>query len=219
MNKYKHRIPKEDLKRFGKEISKKLVAADYKAGRVTDPTKIDDKQKGKVKDYCKQYFDRAAHKHKKAEAEKKTKGTTNTSTPTAMSPATDQDFTPMKKEESDDEDVKMSDHEDTPSERSTLKRKRGDSSPVVKTEDRDKSPHKKLNVNTPPPPPPPAPPIETPPATTPDDGMEVEADLHDEGDTMFRDKSMADVQALAQQEGMEDEEMISGDPLDQHEES
>ena len=224
MNKYKHKIPKEDLKRFGKEIAKKLVASDYKAGRVNDPTKIDEKQQKKVKEYCKQFFDRAAHKHKKHEdgrVTKKASKSADAATPTAMLPTTDQNVSPnIKKEDSDDEDVKMSDHEfengptpDTPSESNALKRKRGDSSPVVKneTDDPSKSPFKKLNTETPPPPPPPpAPPMETPPATTPTEDMEVEADLHDEGDTMFKDKSMADVRALAQQMG-DDEEMADRD--------
>lgn len=223
MNKYKHKIPKEDLKRFGKEIAKKLVSSDYKAGRVKDPTKIDEKQQKKVKDYCKQFFDKAAHKHKKHEDEKTartvSKGT-DVATPAAMSPSTDQNVSPnIKKDDSDDEDVKMSDHElenghtpDTPSDPNALKRKRGNSSPVVKDEAEDltKSPFKKLNTETPPPPPPPpAPPAETPPADTPTDDMEVEADLHDEGDTMFKDKSMADVRALAQQMG-DDDEMDDG---------
>ena len=224
MNKYKHKIPKEDLKRFGKEIAKKLVASDYKSGRVKDPTKIDEKQQKKVKDYCKQFFDKAAHKHKKHEDERATRKANkgeDVATPSAMSPSTDQNVSPnIKKEESDDdEDIKMSDHElengptpDTPSESNALKRKRGNSSPVVKDEidDPTKSPLKKLNTDTPPPPPPPpAPPMETPPANTPTEDMDVEADLNDEGDTMFKDKSMADVRALAQQMS-DDEEMVDG---------
>jgi [histone H3]-lysine36 N-trimethyltransferase len=222
MNKYKHKIPRDDLKRFAKEIAKKLVLSDFNANRVKDPTKIDDKQQKKVKDFCKQFFDKAAYKHKKHEEERaarKGKKDTSASTPATQSPTADQDLSPdLKKEDSGDEDVKMSDHEDnkptpdTPSEPGTLKRKRGDSSPVVKDETEDdptKSIYKKLNVETPPPPPPPpAPPVETPPALTPRDDMEIEADLHDEGDTNFKDKSMADVQALAQQEGDDDDEVM-----------
>ena len=141
-----------------------------------------------------------------------------------MSPATDQNVSPnIKKEESDDEDVKMSDHEleggptpETPSELNALKRKRENSSPIVKeeTDDPTKSTYKKLTIKAPPPPPPPpAPPIETPSANTPTDDIEVEADLHDEGDTMFKDKSMADVRALAQQMG-DDEEMADEEMAD-----
>ena len=46
--------------------------------------------------------------------------------------------------------------------------------------------------------------------------MEVEVDLHDEGDTNFKDKSMADVRALAQmEEADEDEEMVGKQQLKQ----
>ena len=223
MNKYKQKIPRDDLKRFAKEIAKKLVSSDFKAGRVKDPTKVDDKQQKKVKEFCKQYFDKAAQKHKKHEDDrakrKASKGETNT--PAAMSPEASQDISPyeLKKEESDDdEDIKMEEHDlekptpETPSEtQASLKRKRIDSSPTVKHEEEDptKSPMKKLAVEAPPPPPPPpAPPAETPPALTPQDDMDVDGHEHehDQGDTNFAEKSMADVRALAQMEG-DDEDM------------
>jgi [histone H3]-lysine36 N-trimethyltransferase len=174
MNKYKHKIPRDDLKRFAKEIAKKLVASDFKAGRVKDPTKCDEKQQRKVKDYCKQFFDKAAHKHKKVEEEKaarkasKSKHASSRSkddpSPAAQSPA------PNVKDEYADEDIKMSDHEldddedetkptpssaGTPSEVSAqhLKRKRENlSSPAehIKQEERDtpRSPLKKLHVDS-----------------------------------------------------------------------
>ena len=40
MNKYTRKLPKDDLKRLAKEISKKLVASDYKNNRISDPTVI-----------------------------------------------------------------------------------------------------------------------------------------------------------------------------------
>ena len=213
MNKYKHKIPKDDLKRFAKEISKKLTTSDFKAARVNNPTqKLDEKQQKKVKEYCKQFFDRAAHKHKKQEEDRVSKKKINGRS-AVQSPALE--GSPGIKAE--DEDIKMSDHEitpeiETPSERSTtLKRKHEEISPGIKEEDDpSKSPFKKLATNTPPPPPPPpAPPADTPPASTPREDVEVEVDLHDEGDTNFKDKSMADVRALAQMEGAdEDEEML-----------
>lgn len=70
MNKYKSKIPRDDLKRFAKEIAKKLVNSDFKSGRVHDPTKIDEKHQQKVKKFCKDFFDKAAHKHKKHEDER-----------------------------------------------------------------------------------------------------------------------------------------------------
>ncbi|ETN36871.1 uncharacterized protein HMPREF1541_07858 [Cyphellophora europaea CBS 101466] len=185
MNRYKHKIPREDLKRFAKEIAKKLVASDFKGGRVKDPTKIDEKQQRKVKEYCKQFFDKAAHKHKKHEeqkAAKKTKKVEGGQETPSQSPLVKAEFA------DDDEDIKMSDHElddkptltpepDTPSEASqSLKRKR--ESPSIKDEDVDapRSPLKKLHLDTtdekdtapaPPPPPPPPPATDSPMDMTP----------------------------------------------------
>ena len=220
MNKYKHKIPKDDLKRFAKEISKKLTTSDFKAGRVNNPSKLDEKQQKKVKEYCKQFFDRAAHKHKRQEEDRTSKKKSN-GTLAVHSPALE-DSPGIKAE---DEDIQMSDHEitpevETPSERSTaVKRKHEEISPgITEEDDLSKSPLKKLAMDTPPPPPPPppAPPAETPPASTPREDMEVEVDLHDEGDTNFKDKSMADVRALAQmEEADEDEEMVGKQQLKQ----
>ena len=59
MDKFRNKLPKEDLKKFAKEIGKKLVASDFKHNRVEDPTKITDKQEKKVKKYVKEFFDKA----------------------------------------------------------------------------------------------------------------------------------------------------------------
>src|SRR5882757_9582421 len=112
MSRYKHKIPRDDLKRFAKEISKKLVASDYKAGRVKDPTKIDEKQQRKVKDFCKQFFEKAYQKHKKHEIEKaaREKGKKPQGDgEIAPSPAESPSRSPVAEE---DEDVKMSEDED-----------------------------------------------------------------------------------------------------------
>jgi histone-lysine N-methyltransferase SETD2 len=212
MNKYKHKIPREDLKRFAKEIAKKLVASDYKAGRVKNPTKIEDRQVKKVKEFCKQFFEKAYQKHKKHEAEKamRDKGKKpklDDETAAASPPAADED-----------EDIKMSDNEldDTPSVNSpseangtgTLKRKRGaqeDLAPAAADDEREPigSPGKRLNMELdtpPPPPPPPAPPVETPPASTPREGRDVDMETDIYADTNFKGRSMADVLAQAQAE-------------------
>ncbi|KIX02748.1 uncharacterized protein Z518_08690 [Rhinocladiella mackenziei CBS 650.93] len=225
MNKYKHKIPRDDLKRFAKEIAKKLVASDFKAGRVKDPTKIDERQQKKVKEFCKQFFEKAYQKHKKHEMEKaaREKGKQPTAvdgvvvaSPAGLPPTGDISL------ENDEEGVKMSEDEDvdneatpsaqSPSDRNgaaTLKRKRsdGEDSTVIK-EGNDQeppgSPLKRVNMEIdtpPPPPPPPAPPVETPPCSTPRDSegdAEMETDIY--GDTSFKGKSMADVLAHAQQE-------------------
>jgi len=232
MNKYKHKIPRDDLKRFAKEIAKKLVASDFKAGRVKDPTKIDERQQKKVKEFCKQFFEKAAHKHKKHEEEKaarRAKKAAGRASAVSASPGpspTPENASPdvdIKKEEVDDEDVRMSDEEGahstptlttpaTPSERNgALKRKRLDESDhdVKDEDDPTRSPLKKLSMETPPPPPPPpAPPIETPPASTPREDVDIETDIH--ADTNFRSRSMADVLAQAQQEDDDDDDEGGG---------
>ena len=211
MSKYKHKIPREDLKRFAKEIAKKLVKSDFEKGRVKDPTKIDEKGQKKVKEYCKDYFEKAAHKHKKHEELRATKKATKgeAATPTATSPNPAQEFSPpeMKDEHQNGRgDVEMDDAgtPETPSDSHGLKRKRVDSSPIQQENDgQANSPAKKLATEAaPPPPPPPAPPNETPPTGTPEAvGM---GDQHHDHDTNFKDKSMADVRALAQMEDDED---------------
>lgn len=74
MDKFRHKLPKDDLKRYAKEVGKKLVASDFKNKRVENPTKITEKQEKKVKQYVKDYLDKAVIKkkaHDKARKEKK----------------------------------------------------------------------------------------------------------------------------------------------------
>lgn len=233
MSKYKHKLPKDDLKRFGKEVAKKLVSSDYKSGRVKDPTSIEEKHQKKIKAYCKEYLDKALAKHKKHEDERvarkaKRQGAMSLSASATplQSPMIMADDTPVKDENSDPEDVKLSDHDmsfaspNSPSQSNgALKRKRGSPNDLegVKHEDDSfpASPAKKLNAqydsdtaSPPPPPPPPAPPVDTPhDANTPDTNTSM--DIH--ADTNFKSRSMADVLAQAQQEG-EDEEMDDDPP-------
>ncbi|EKD20268.1 uncharacterized protein L3040_007280 [Drepanopeziza brunnea f. sp. 'multigermtubi'] len=73
MQKFTKQLPKEDLKKFAREVGKKLVASDYKNNRVSDPTKISEKQEKKVKSYVRDFFERAVEKKKaldKRKAEK-----------------------------------------------------------------------------------------------------------------------------------------------------
>src|SRR5271154_5142266 len=80
MDKFRNKLPKDDLKKFAKEIGKKLVASDFKNNRVEDPTKISTKQEKKVKKYVKDFFDKAVAKkaaHDKMKAAKKPHSGTN----------------------------------------------------------------------------------------------------------------------------------------------
>ena len=126
MDKFKGKLPKDDLKRFAKEvrsfpckcqeafaylrgtkISKKLVSSDFKNHRVEDPTKISSRQEKQVKKYVKEYFDKAVAKkreHDKKKAERRSKEGESAVSPTSAT------FPNVKvEEESDgDQDVAMS---------------------------------------------------------------------------------------------------------------
>lgn len=76
MDKFRHKLPKDELKKYAKDLGKKLVSSDYKNNRVTDPTKISDKAAKKVKQYVKDYLDKAvAKKHAHDKARKARKAT------------------------------------------------------------------------------------------------------------------------------------------------
>jgi [histone H3]-lysine36 N-trimethyltransferase len=238
MNKYKSKLPRDDLKRFAKEVSSvlfltaeavtdisiqiadKLVNSDFKSGRVDDPTKIDEKHEKKVKKYCKEFFDKAAYKHRKLEKERATRKqkseeskSNDAAAADATSPVLNLDASPDMKREgnSEDDDVKMSEDEEekpTPPSPSIgtngdgLKRKREeDDEEDLKAEiDITKSPAKRMKSESPPPPPPPpGPPVDTPPMQS-EDASPTETDEHLHADTSFAEKSMADVLAQAQQD-------------------
>ncbi|KAH8686866.1 hypothetical protein BGZ61DRAFT_354615 [Ilyonectria robusta] len=64
LDKFHHKLPREELKRLGKDVAKKLVASDYKNERVGDPSAaLSDKQANKMKKYVKDFLDRALEKY------------------------------------------------------------------------------------------------------------------------------------------------------------
>jgi [histone H3]-lysine36 N-trimethyltransferase len=181
MDKFRHKLPKDDLKKFAKEIAKKLVASDFKHNRVEDPTKITPNQEKKVKKHVKEFFDKAVAKkaeHDRRKAEKQQKADAGTHNAKCVmvndGPDTGLDSeTPVKADESDDMD--MSDEEeneqavpsgpttpvlDTPSDEG-LKRKREDlaesfdSTPSETPSKRFKDEDVEAAPSPPPPPPPP----------------------------------------------------------------
>lgn len=210
----------EDLANALAQIADKLANSDFKSGRVEDPTKIDEKHEKKVKKYCKEFFDKAAYKHRKLEKEKAARKlkseaskANHTATVEAASPVLNLDASPdvKKEEQSDDEDVQMSDDDDekaTPSfppagtNGDCLKRKReeADEDDVKIDSDMSKSPSKRMKSESPPPPPPPPePPVDTPPVQS-ENASPAEITNHLHADTSFAQKSMADVLAEAQQD-------------------
>ncbi|KXJ94304.1 hypothetical protein Micbo1qcDRAFT_193511 [Microdochium bolleyi] len=165
MDKYRGRLPKEDLKKFAKEVSKKLVASDYKHKRVDDPTNISEKQKSKVRKHVKDYFDRAVEKYTVHEKQKGASATQNRQKPedTESGPldlAKGEDDTVMTDDEAKDDvdstpdslQLKRKRDEDatisaamTPTEPASIKRLKGNGG-----DDESETP-------SPPPPPPPPP--------------------------------------------------------------
>ncbi|KAJ5414550.1 hypothetical protein N7509_001177 [Penicillium cosmopolitanum] len=198
VDKYKNKIPKDDLKRFAKETATKLVNSDYKANRVTDPTKISDKHQQKVKSFCKDYFDKAYKKHKermerRSKSSSSSAANTTASTTTTTLPIqhkeTEADSTPADADEdvtklSDDEaggdgdgttSTSPMDDDASASASASLKRKRPeeiDAENLLNGSSADAgsaSPSKRQKSTPPPPPPPP-----------PDADADADADLGDE---------------------------------------
>ena len=69
VNKYKHKLPKDDLKRIAKDVSKKIITNDFKSKRVENPNKVSEKHAKTVKKYAQETFERAVKK--KADHDKK----------------------------------------------------------------------------------------------------------------------------------------------------
>lgn len=166
MDKFKNKLPRDDLKKFAKEISKKIVSSDFKNNRVQDPTKITEKQGHKVKKHVKEFFIKAVTKkveHDKKRAAKKalddSKDTSSTTDP--------------KDEEADikgeDSDLEMFDDEadkslvETPSDEGLKRKREGE----IEDADAD-TPNKRLKESSTPEPPPPPPP---PPAEDMQDAL------------------------------------------------
>lgn len=170
MDKFKNKLPKDDLKKFAKEVGKKLVASDFKHNRVEDPTRISSKQEQKVKKYVKDYFDKAVAKklaHDKERARRKAQASTNGNKASKTEPV---DEVEIKAEVSD---VDMSDDDDdsgnvdpsipatpdtgTPNSESLKRKRDNDSLDALTPNETPTSKRVKDESATPPPPPPPPP--------------------------------------------------------------
>jgi histone-lysine N-methyltransferase SETD2 len=174
VDKFHGKLPKDEIKKFAREVNKKLVASDYKNKRVEDPTSISSKQAKKVRKYAHDFFDRAVVKYTDHE-KKKTQSASKTSAgPSHPDEAASSVATPVKdagamsdiegdssprssssggrKRKRDDrhDDDRVESPEDVPSETPSVKR--------VKEDDVDD------NTAIPSPPPPPPPPVDSPPA-------------------------------------------------------
>ncbi|KAL7918945.1 hypothetical protein ACQKWADRAFT_302733 [Trichoderma austrokoningii] len=169
LDKFRHKLPKEELKRLGKDVARKLVASDYKNNRVGDPAApLTEKQERNIKKYVKDFLDRAVSKYE-AHHRKRTSETVQQKSAgkPGESPASSQE-----REEAAAEDSVASDMEEASPDGAAAadrKRKRQDAEVVaVASVDSplDGPEMKRLKEDDPdgatPPPPPPPPPSENP---------------------------------------------------------
>lgn len=168
MDKFRHKLPKDALKRHAKDVSKALVSSDYKHGRVDDPTAISEKQEKKVKKYVKDFFDKAVIKHREHEKRKTERGVHNGSDQTGEhSTAGAVASVETPEAGTADDDVIMSDVDDAPGSSPAHKRKRDNESDLLDASLTPEEPPsvKRLKeeetIEEPSPPPPPPPPPET----------------------------------------------------------
>ncbi|KAK2605113.1 hypothetical protein N8I77_007984 [Diaporthe amygdali] len=165
VDRFRHKLPKEELKRFAKDVSKKLVASDYKNKRVEDPTSITEKQEKKIRKFVKEFFDRAVQKYHELEKRKKAEraaGPSHEKTKEPNSEAIASVETPGTTEPAGDELPVLSDAEDGATGSPERKRKRDEDDLLDASLTPDEPPSVKrlkdddtIEDSSPPPPPPP----------------------------------------------------------------
>lgn len=184
MDKFRHKLPKEDLKKFAKEINKTLVASDFKHNRVEDPFTISEKQVRKVKQHVKEFFNKAVSKYNALEKKKDDRAAKEGTKSTAAEASVDVTL-------SDDDDITL-----TPAS-SERKRKRDDGADSASETPSETPSAKRLKEedgDVPSPPPPPPPPIDG------DTGMDVEMIEQEDGMMHDSDEARRTQEALREQE-------------------
>ncbi|KAF9874023.1 SET domain-containing protein [Colletotrichum karsti] len=194
IDKYKHKLPKDDLKRLGKDINKKLVSSDYKKNRVQDPTApLDQKQARKVKTFVKEFFDRAVVKMKNHEKDRAARQSKDKE-PNAAGLSADGDVTVADVAG----EVTLSDDEDAASTGdSEKKRKREEqtaNSPTMSPSDGPSAKRFKDGnaEDGAPPPPPPPPPSEPAPTDSPESLTEEQQALREQEEALMRENEEAE---------------------------
>lgn len=173
LDKFRHKLPKEELKRLGKDVAKKLVASDYKNNRVSDPAApLTEKQERNIKKYVKDFLDRAVakyeahHRKRTSETAKKSAGGEQVTNGKTASGADKPGESPdsSQEREATAEDIVLSDmEEESPDGAADRKRKRDAEVTVASVDSPLDGPEmKRLKEDdpdgaTPPPPPPPPP--------------------------------------------------------------
>ncbi|KAB5570362.1 hypothetical protein GE09DRAFT_705644 [Coniochaeta sp. 2T2.1] len=148
MNKYTRKLPKEELKRLAKEISKKMVASDYKNNRVNDPTSMSSEQARRAKKYVKEFLDKAVVKYRDYEKRKAEKEVKLNPKPKDGGDAKSTASAPPEPERADEEVVLTDDEDDSPtsSSVSNSKRKREDEEVVGGTDSAAQTPSETPSV-------------------------------------------------------------------------
>lgn len=201
LDKFRHKLPKEELKRLGKDIAKKLVASDYKNKRVEDPTaELTDKQVLKIKKFVSDFLNRAvekyeAHQRKKASRENKVSSEAPKGHGEASRPGLDASganaTTPRQGERTEDgpDEAALSDVDVYSPGSEYRKRKREadlvDSTDATPCEGRDLKRPKDGDASPPPPPPP-------PPESAPEDEMtDVQRAFREQEEALVRENEEA----------------------------
>lgn len=194
MNKYTRKLPKDELKRLAKEISKKLVASDYKNKRVSDPTVIPSDRARGAKKHVKEFLDKAVLKFKEHEKRKAAERDVKASKEGRVQPMPTEE-SPTRGAEKVDDEVVLTDVEDEASPTSSTsngKRKReeeeADSANQTPSETPTAKRVKEDDVELPSPPPPPPP----PPDAVPNTAMtEEERSMKEQEDALMRENEEA----------------------------
>ena len=183
MDKFRHKLPKEDLKKFAKEINKKLVSSDYKNKRVEDPTSVSKKQERKVKQYVKEFLDKAVFKYNAHEKKKAERAAQDGCAP-AAGPGADPSL-----DATGDGEVTLTDDEDVASTPASTEKKRKREEDVAGSANATPSDIpsikrlKEEDADLPSPPPPPPPPPEMDPA--------VDVEMTEQEDDLLREDEEA----------------------------
>ncbi|OLN93909.1 Histone-lysine N-methyltransferase, H3 lysine-36 specific [Colletotrichum chlorophyti] len=199
IDKYRNKLPKDELKKFGKELNKKLVSSDYKRNRVQDPTvPLDSKQSRKVKTYVKDFLDKAVVKLRHYEREKAARQMEANASTDPASAASDAPASATPIADPSDE-VMLSDDEAGSAGSPERKRKREEeieeSSNLVPL---DEPSVKRLREDGAeddgsPPPPPPPPPADPAPTESPEESLTKEQqDLREQEEALMRENEEAE---------------------------
>jgi histone-lysine N-methyltransferase SETD2 len=168
VGKFKHKLPKDDLKRWAKEFAKQVVNSDFKKKRVEDVHKISDKKAKEVKKHAQVFFDKAVKKKGAAEKKKVEKKALKEQDGDAAvgSPQADEGSPTLEdiEEALSDHDIEENGAEATPAESTDsfmVKRRRDDEVTDDETAEQLLKRQRVELEDAPPPPPPPPPPAET----------------------------------------------------------